>query len=126
MTPTYLKNRILISPDSDHTMSGDIVLATAYNPIHHVSTVGIVDYVPDVLVCDFERYNELFPNRHISSVGREMQAIKNECKFNNCVHLNEPKCAVITAVEKGEIALSRYSSYVSIMSGEELDITHYE
>ena len=55
----------------------------------------------------------------------EMQAVKNECKFNNCVHLNEPKCAVIEAVEKGEIALSRYSSYVSIMSGEELDTTNY-
>ncbi|CAN5490057.1 ribosome small subunit-dependent GTPase A [soil metagenome] len=55
----------------------------------------------------------------------EMQAIKNECKFNNCVHLNEPKCAIIAAVEKGEIALSRYNSYVSIMGGEELDTTNY-
>ncbi len=51
----------------------------------------------------------------------EMKAIKNACKFNNCVHLNEPKCAVIAAVEKGDIALSRYSSYLSIMGGEELE-----
>jgi len=54
----------------------------------------------------------------------EMQAIKNECKFNNCIHLNEPKCAVIAAVEKGEIAISRYTSYVGIINGEELDVTN--
>ncbi len=57
----------------------------------------------------------------IGNYFREMQAIKNECKFNNCVHLNEPKCAVISRVEKGEIALSRYTSYISIMGGEELE-----
>lgn len=56
----------------------------------------------------------------------EMNAIKNQCKFNNCVHVNEPKCAVIAAVEKGEIAISRYTSYLGIMSGEELDVTNYE
>lgn len=56
----------------------------------------------------------------------EMQAIKNECKFNNCIHLNEPKCAVIAAVEKGDIAISRYTSYVGIINGEELDVTNYE
>lgn len=54
----------------------------------------------------------------------EMQAIKNECKFNNCIHVNEPKCAVIAAVEKGEIALSRYNSYVSIINGEEFQIEY--
>jgi len=44
----------------------------------------------------------------------------NECKFNTCLHLNEPKCAVMDAVEKGEIAASRYHSYLSIMNGEEV------
>lgn len=62
----------------------------------------------------------------IGSYFREMQALKSECKFNNCIHLNEPKCAVIAAVEKGEVALSRYTSYVGILNGEELDIPNYE
>lgn len=44
----------------------------------------------------------------------------SECKFNTCLHMNEPKCAVIEAVEKGDIALSRYHSYLSIMNGEEV------
>lgn len=50
----------------------------------------------------------------------EMRALKESCKFNNCVHLNEPKCAVIEAVEKGTIAPSRYNSYVSVMTGGEV------
>ena len=60
----------------------------------------------------------------ISDYFPEMRAIRNNCKFNNCLHLNEPKCAVIEAVEKGEIAVSRYNSYLGIMSGEELDVAY--
>ena len=56
----------------------------------------------------------------ISNYFVEMRALKNKCKFNNCLHLNEPKCAVLEAVEKGEIELSRYQNYLSIMNGEEL------
>ncbi len=47
----------------------------------------------------------------------EMRAILNECKFNNCRHVNEPKCAVIEKVKSGEIAVSRYESYLSILLG---------
>ena len=60
----------------------------------------------------------------ISDYFPEMRAIRNNCKFNNCLHLNEPKCAVIAAVENGEIAVSRYNSYLGIMNGEELEITY--
>lgn len=51
----------------------------------------------------------------------EMRALENMCRFNNCLHLNEPKCAVLEALDKGEIAASRYNSYVSVLSGDELD-----
>jgi len=43
-----------------------------------------------------------------------------ECKFSSCLHVNEPKCAVIEAVEREEIAPSRYNSYVGIIEGDEL------
>jgi len=46
--------------------------------------------------------------------------VSSGCKFNTCMHINEPKCAVIAAVEKEEIAPSRYYSYLGIVSGEEL------
>lgn len=45
----------------------------------------------------------------------EIFAKKSECKFDNCLHLNEPKCAVIEAVENGEIASSRFESYVGFL-----------
>ena len=40
------------------------------------------------------------------------------CRFNNCLHLNEPGCAVIEAVEKHYISESRYKSYLSMMEEE--------
>ena len=50
---------------------------------------------------------------------REMRDLMNQCKFNNCRHVNEPGCAVIKAVENEDIALSRYESYLSIYHGNE-------
>ena len=39
----------------------------------------------------------------------------SNCQYNNCLHLSEPKCAIIQAVEDGRISWSRYASYLSIM-----------
>ena len=55
----------------------------------------------------------------ISDYYPEFFALKQNCKFNNCLHIEEPKCAIKEAVEKGEIADSRYRSYVSIIDGED-------
>lgn len=52
----------------------------------------------------------------------EFFAIKNECKFNNCTHTNEPLCAVKQAVEQNEIWESRYKSYLQIFNGEDDEI----
>jgi ribosome biogenesis GTPase len=49
----------------------------------------------------------------------EFFKLKIECKFNNCLHLDEPKCAVKTALEKNEVAWSRYKSYVQMVTGED-------
>lgn len=49
----------------------------------------------------------------------EFFSLLPECKFHNCLHLNEPGCAVLLAVEEGRIAMSRYNSYVSMYNDEE-------
>ncbi len=49
----------------------------------------------------------------------EFFELKSECKFNNCLHLDEPKCAVKDALERDELAWSRYRSYVDMVTGEE-------
>lgn len=50
----------------------------------------------------------------------EMFALQGQCKFHNCTHTNEPKCAVIEAVEIGDIALSRYENYLGMMEEDEI------
>ena len=49
----------------------------------------------------------------------EFFKLKNQCKFNNCLHLDEPKCAVKEALENDEVSWSRYRSYVQMVTGEE-------
>jgi ribosome biogenesis GTPase len=44
---------------------------------------------------------------------------KSQCKFNDCLHIDEPKCAVKLAVESGDIASSRYRSYTQILAGDD-------
>jgi len=72
-------------------------------------------------VVDFEKdeVGDYFP---------EIFAVKQDCKFNNCLHINEPDCAVKQAVENGKIAKSRYISYLQIIEGEHENyrVDHYE
>ena len=49
----------------------------------------------------------------------EFFALKNQCKFNNCLHKDEPYCAVKDALDKDEIAWSRYKSYIQILEGDD-------
>ena len=49
----------------------------------------------------------------------ELFALKQGCKFNNCLHLHEPQCAVKSALENNQIAASRYKSYTQIIEGDE-------
>ena len=58
----------------------------------------------------------------ISHYFPEMRALMSECKFNNCLHLKEPKCAVQAAVQDGRIDESRYHNYVQLMAEDENDI----
>lgn len=54
----------------------------------------------------------------IGNYFTEFQLFKNDCKFNNCLHENEPNCAVKLAVSIGEISESRYKSYLSMLIDE--------
>ncbi len=49
----------------------------------------------------------------------EFFALSTDCKYGNCTHTHEPGCAVLAALERGEIAPSRYQSYLSMLDDEE-------
>ena len=55
------------------------------------------------------------PKEELSHYFPEMRALINDCRFNNCMHLNEPGCAVKLAVEDGGIHMDRYISYCNIL-----------
>jgi ribosome biogenesis GTPase len=55
------------------------------------------------------------PKRELSHYFPEMRALINDCQFNNCMHLNEPGCAVKAAVEDSAIHMDRYISYCNIL-----------
>ena len=55
----------------------------------------------------------------LSGFYPEFFKLKEHCKFHNCLHIEEPKCAVKEALENEEIAWSRYKSYLQILEGEE-------
>ncbi len=58
--------------------------------------------------------------QEISDYFPEMRELRLECKFGSrCLHLAEPKCRVRRAVEAGTVSVSRYTSYVSMVMGED-------
>jgi ribosome biogenesis GTPase len=84
---------------------------TTFPEMHQMSFGGYVIDTPGIRgfgVVDMER-NEIY------HFFREIFKKSSECRFNNCLHLDEPECAVRAAVENGEIDFPRYRSYLNIM-----------
>jgi len=73
-----------------------------------IDTPGIKGF--GVVDMEKEEVGDYFP---------EFFELKQDCKFNNCLHIHEPKCAVKEALDVDEIAISRYRSYLQILEGEE-------
>ncbi len=55
----------------------------------------------------------------ISGYFPEFFKLKDQCKFNNCLHKDEPNCAIKAALENDKIAWSRYNSYLKILEGDD-------
>lgn len=49
----------------------------------------------------------------------EFFELKDQCKFNNCLHKQEPKCAIKEALDNDTLSWSRYKSYLQILEGEQ-------
>lgn len=75
---------------------------------HIIDTPGIKGF--GMVEIDKHELTDYFP---------EFFVLKEHCKFNNCLHTDEPHCAVKEALENDEIAWSRYKSYLQILEGDE-------
>ncbi|MEO7315516.1 MAG: ribosome small subunit-dependent GTPase A [Ginsengibacter sp.] len=92
--------------------SGKGVHTTTFAEMHDLPSGGKIIDTPGIrefALMDFEPHE-------LSHYFREMKELINECKFNNCMHIEEPGCAVKVAVEEGRIAADRYISYLNILA----------
>lgn len=69
-----------------------------------IDTPGMREFA----IADIER-------SELSHYFPEMRSVLNDCQYNNCMHINEPSCAVKNAVMNGQISEQRYISYCSIL-----------
>ena len=58
-------------------------------------------------------------DEELSHFFPEMRALLGQCKFNNCMHINEPGCAIQAAVEEGAIHPTRFESYLSMLEADD-------
>lgn len=62
-----------------------------------------------------------FDPHEVSHFFPEIFKLSKECRYSDCTHTHEPQCAVLDALREHRIALSRYNSYLSILSDAEPD-----
>jgi ribosome biogenesis GTPase len=108
-----------IAPDLD--IKTQEVSTFANKGVHTTTFAEMFELVPGTFIIDSPGIKELgladMKPGEISHYFPEMRRKLNECRFNNCQHINEPGCAIKDAVENGEIAFSRYESYLSMVGG---------
>ena len=84
---------------------------TTFAEMHSLASGGYIIDTPGIRafgVIDLEK-------DHMAHYFPEMRNLIGACRFHNCLHLNEPNCAVKETVEKDEISFSRYQSYLDLM-----------
>jgi ribosome biogenesis GTPase len=89
---------------------------TTFAEMHQMKNGGFIIDTPGIKelgIVDLEK-------QELSHYFPEMRALLGKCKYNGCLHDQEPNCAVKEAVENGKIALTRYECYLQILNGEEL------
>jgi len=57
--------------------------------------------------------------KDICDLFPEFFRLKSNCKFNNCIHINEPNCKVLEALANGKISKHRYQNYLNMLENEE-------
>ncbi len=89
--------------------------------VHTTTFAEMFELAPETYIIDTPGIKELgLINTSKEEIGHyfpEMRDRLNQCRFHNCLHINEPGCAIKDAVGEGDIAESRYMSYLSMMEG---------
>ena len=107
----------LLIPDA-HVKVGD-VSQTHHTGMHTTTFSELLDLPGGGAIIDTPGVKAFgtidFERAEVSHYFPEIFRISDDCRFNNCTHTHEPGCAVLAAVESGDIAYSRFVSYLSIL-----------
>lgn len=90
------------------TFSEMYPLHNSPQPLHNASWIIDTPGIKGFGLLDIEK-------EEVGHYFREIFKVARDCRYSNCIHMNEPGCAVNQAVIDGRIALSRYESYLSIL-----------
>ena len=94
-------------------------ISDAHDKGMHTTTFSEMYFLPDGALIDtpgikgFGTFD--FQREEVSHYFRDIFAVGRNCRFGNCTHTNEPGCAVQEALITGDIAISRYESYLSLL-----------
>lgn len=94
-------------------------ISDAHDKGMHTTTFSEMYFLPDGAIIDtpgIKGFGSVdMQKEEVSHYFPEIFRISQNCRFSNCTHTNEPGCAVEEAVVRGEIAVSRYESYLSLL-----------
>lgn len=111
-----------IAPNSNQAVAP--LLGSTQRRRHTTTYAALLEIAPDAFLIDTPGIQNLVPHaiekQALSQCFPEIRDRSAACKFYNCTHQHEPNCAILLALERGEIATSRYKSYqqLSIDCGE--------
>ena len=90
---------------------------TTFAEMHKLTFGGYVIDTPGIRSFGLIDLNK----EHLGHYFPEIRSRMNQCKFNNCLHIKEPGCAVLAAVDRQEIAELRYGHYLAMLAEKEDD-----
>ena len=94
---------------------------TTFAEMHELAMGGALIDTPGIKELAFINMEPL----DIAHNFPEFFRVSKDCKFHDCLHLNEPKCAVKAAIETGEISELRYTNYMKLME-ETMEQNYWE
>jgi ribosome biogenesis GTPase len=94
---------------SEH--SGKGTHTTTFSEMYELDNGGKIIDTPGIKEMGFINMEPM----DVAHNFREIFDTSEHCKYGNCLHMNEPQCAVKDAVESGAISILRYQSYLSIL-----------
>ncbi|HQD13600.1 MAG TPA: ribosome small subunit-dependent GTPase A, partial [Chitinophagales bacterium] len=97
--------------------------------MHTTTFATMFEIMPDSFIIDTPGIKEFMllqvEPEEVSGYFTDIKQYAEGCQFNNCLHRNEPNCAVKEAVENAKIAPTRYENYLNIIDNIR-DINYWE